>query len=112
MISTLILASITAILSAALTLGIGFAIVQRRWERERQVLEDRLEARLAKAGDELGAIIEERVRKGVLDAVARIPTAEVLSGTTRSAAQAGADLVGYGLSALLGRGGKKPSGDT
>lgn len=103
MIATLILASITAVLSAALTLGIGFVVFQRRWDRERQILEDRLEERLTLALDELGVVIEERVRKGVLDAIARIPSAEVLSGTTRTAAQAGADLVSYGLSALLGR---------
>ncbi|MDY7094938.1 MAG: hypothetical protein SX243_18345 [Acidobacteriota bacterium] len=99
MLTDIVLALSTAVLSSALTLTVAYLFFQRRWEEEQQKLEQRLE----EAIEELGIVIEDRVRRGVLDAIRQIPSAEVLSGTTRTVAQTGADLVGYGLSALLGR---------
>jgi hypothetical protein len=91
----------TALLSSAVTLWL-VALYFRRYllpqvERDFQQVIDR-------AIEEMGRTIEERVKKGVLDGVASIPSAEMLQSTTRAAAQTGVDLVGAGINALLGGG--------
>jgi hypothetical protein len=91
----------TALLSSAVTLWL-VAFYFRRYllpqvERDFQQVIDR-------AIEEMGRTIEERVKKGVLDGVASIPSAEMLQSTTRAAAQTGVDLVGAGINALLGGG--------
>jgi hypothetical protein len=90
----------TALASSLLTLWLVYVFFERhllpRLERAAQAQLDRAIAILAPT-------IEERVRKGVLDAVASIPSTEVLQNTTRAFTQTGVDLVGAGLDALLGR---------
>ena len=67
-------------------------------------LERDFQQKIDLAIDEMGRTVEERVKRGVLDGVAAIPSAEMLQSTTRAAAQTGVDLVGAGLNALLGGG--------
>jgi hypothetical protein len=91
----------TALLSSAVTLWL-VALYFRRYllpqvERDFQQVIDR-------AIEEMGRTVEERVKKGVLEGVASIPSAEMLQSTTRAAAQTGVDLVGAGINALLGGG--------
>lgn len=89
----------TALLSSVVTLWLVAVYFKRyllpQLERDFQALIDR-------AIEDLGRTVEERVKKGVLDGVASIPSAEMLQSTTRAAAQTGVDLVGAGLNALLG----------
>jgi len=89
----------TAVLSSLLTLALAAWIFEKRY---RPRLEEEIDQRVDAAVDELGRVIEERVRRGVLDAVAAIPSSEVIQTTTRAAARAGRGLVEGGLSALLG----------
>ncbi len=89
----------TALVSSVVTLWL-VAIYFKHYllpqlERDFQALVDRAIA-------DLGRTVEERVKKGVLDGVASIPSTEMLQSTTRAAAQTGVDLVGAGLNALLG----------
>lgn len=89
----------TALLSSVVTLWLVAVYFKRyllpQLERDFQALVDR-------AIEDLGRTVEERVKKGVLEGVAAIPSAEMLQSTTRAAAQTGVDLVGAGLNALLG----------
>ncbi len=91
----------TAILSSALTLWLVTLFFNRyllpRLERD-------IQAQLDRAIAELGQTVEERVKKGLLDGVAAIPSTEMLQNTTRAVTQTGVNLVGAGLSALLGGG--------
>ena len=107
----LILAS--ALLSSLLTLALGFYLFDRHYKPRllaeiddradayRQQFEELLDAEV----ETVGETIERRVRQGVLDAVASLPSSEVIQGTTQSAVKTGVDLVEAGLSAFLG---KKP----
>lgn len=108
----LILAS--ASLSSLLTLALGFYFFDRHYKK-RLLLEinQRAESyrqRFQKVVDgeveKLGDTLETRVRQGVLDAVASLPSTEVIQGTTQSVVQTGVDLVEAGLSTFLGK--KKP----
>ena len=108
----IILAS--AVLASCLTLALGFYFFDRHYkqrlmdeidaradahrERFKQVLDDEVE--------HVGQTIETRVRQGVLDAVASLPSSEVVQGTTQNVVQTGVDLVEAGLSTFLG---KKPT---
>lgn len=89
----------TALLASAFTLAMIAFYLERfflpRLERDFQTQIDR-------AIEDLGRTVEERVKKGLLDGVASIPSTEVLQNTTRAVTQTGVDLVGAGLSALLG----------
>ena len=58
---------------------------------------------------EVGPVIEERVKKGVKDGVASIPSREVLRETTRTMAKTGVDIVGDTLKPFLGRRGPNRS---
>lgn len=90
----------TAVLSSLVTLWLVHWAFDRiflpRLERD-------VQRQLDRALEVLAPLIEERVRKGVLDAVAAIPSTEVLQNTTRAVTQTGVDLVGAGLNVLLGR---------
>lgn len=90
---------LTALLSSLLTLGLAAHLFEHRYRKK---LEAEIDARLAAAIAELGAVIEERVRRGVLDAVAAIPSSEVIESTTRAAARTGMGLMEEGLNVLLG----------
>ena len=105
----LILAS--ASLASLLTLALGFYLFDRfykprllaeiddRVEAYREQFQDVLDAEVERVGE----TIERRVRRGVLDAVASLPSSEVIQGTTQSAVKTGVDLVEAGLSAFLGK---------
>lgn len=91
----------TALVSSAVTLWL-VALYFRRYllpqvERDFQQTIDR-------AIVEMGRTVEERVKKGILEGVAAIPSTEMLQSTTRAVTQTGVDLVGAGLNALLGGG--------
>ena len=108
----MILAS--ALIASMLTLALGFYLFDRHYKRRlmneidaradahRQRLREMLDDEVDKAG----RTIETRVRQGVLDAVAALPSSEVIQGTTQNVVQTGVDLVEAGLSTLLG---KKPN---
>ncbi len=102
MLIELLTIALTALLSSLLTLGLAQRLFERSYKKQ-------LEERLTALVSELGSVIEERVRRGVLDAVAEIPSAEVLGKATRTAARAGTSLLEGGLSALLS-GGRDPRG--
>ena len=86
---------ITALLSSIFTVVLAWYVYKRYLARS---VEAQLDARL----EELGELIESRVRKGVLDAVASIPSTEVLRGATDTVAKTGATLIQEGLNTLLG----------
>lgn len=92
---------VTALLSSVFTLAL-VAIFFNRYLLPR--LERDFQAQIDRAIEELGRTVEERVKKGVLDGVAAIPSAEMLQNTTRAVTQTGVDLVGAGINALLGGG--------
>ena len=104
MIADLVLAVVTAVLSSACTLAAAWWFWERRLRR-------RLEERLETVREELGATIQQRVRQGILDGIAAIPTAEMLRGTQKSLADAAAELVRGGLSSLLGSSPRRPPRD-
>ena len=102
-----------AVLSSALTLGIAYAFFERHYKlRLQRELDEQVDEYLRRFRvlldeevekvEEVGKSIETRVRKGVLDAVAALPSSEVLHGTAQSAVQTGVDLVETGLQAFLG----------
>ena len=90
---------ITILLTSLLTSVLTLMLARRQFEKQ---YKDVLDEKLRQVFDELGDIVEERVRKGVLDAVASIPSTEVLQSATRTVTRTGVDLVEGGLSALLG----------
>ncbi len=104
----LILAS--ALLSSLLTLALGFYFFDRHYKKRLLVEIDgradayrqRFQEVLDDEVEKIGNTIETRVRQGVLDAVASLPSSEVIRGTTQSVVQTGVDLVESGLSTFLG----------
>jgi len=99
-----------AVLSSALTLGLAYVFFEKRYkQRLQREIDERVEEYLAsfqavldEEVEKVGSTIEARVRKGVLDAVAALPSSEVIQGTTQSAVQTGVDLMEAGLQAFLG----------
>jgi len=88
---------LTAFLSSMLTLGLGYWLFERYLKN--QILEH-VDRHVDEAIEDLGREVETRVKQGVIDGIAAIPSSEVIVGATRSAARSGADLV----STLLGGG--------
>ncbi len=80
----------SAVLASVCTLGLAGYLFDRRYKK-------RLEAEL----DERVEAYRKRFQ-AVLDAVASLPSSEVLRETTRSAAKTGLDLMEAGLGTLLG----------
>ena len=102
-----------AVLSSALTLGLAYAFFEKHYKlRLQRELDEQVEDYLQRFRalldeevekvEKVGMTIETRVRKGVLDAVAALPSSEVIQGTAQSAVQTGVDLVETGLQAFLG----------
>ena len=99
-----------AMLSSALTLGVAYYFFERHYKQrlEKELdekvgeVQQRFQEVLDAEVEKVGTVIETKVRKGVLDAVASIPSSEVIQGTTQSAVQTGVDLVEAGLEAFLG----------
>ena len=102
MIENLVLVLLTAVLSCALTLGSAWLFYRRK-------LQPDLERKIEETMGELAQRVGEKVRQGVLDGVASIPSTEVLRGTQRSVVKTAADLIEDGLSALLGKS-RRPDG--
>ncbi len=102
----------TALLSALLTAALFGALV--RWwllPRLRAQVDDeverataRMRAELDEATVRLGDEVEKRVRQGIVDGVAAIPSSEVVQGATRTVARTGAEILGAGLDTIFGRG--------
>ncbi len=102
-----------AVVSSILTLVLAYRFFDRHYktrlmkeideraDTHRRRFQDMLDEEIEKAGD----TVETRVRQGVLDAVASLPSSEVIQGTTQSVVQTGVDFVEAGLSTFLG---KKP----
>lgn len=94
---TLLQIVLTALLSSLLTLGIGYWVFERRLK---QRLWDEIDHCVEDAVAQIGREVEERVKQGVIDGVASLPSTEVIAGAGRTAAKSGVDLV----STLLGMG--------
>ena len=84
----------TAVLSSLLTLALAYWYFDRRLKR-------RLDQRLTELQEEFGSVIQERVRRGVLEGVASIPSTEVLKDTGQTLSGAAGDLVRNSLGTLL-----------
>jgi hypothetical protein len=88
----------TAVLTSLLTVW----LVRRAFERRiRPELERDLAHRLETAKTDLGDLLRERVRQGVLDAVKSLPAPNLIRETQRSVVRTATDLVEGGLSSLL-----------
>ena len=85
----------TALLSSILTLALAYWLIERHLRR-------RFERRLAVLREELGAEVQERVRRGIVEGVASLPSAEVLKGTGQTLTATAGGLVKSGLDTLLG----------
>ncbi len=70
---------------------------ERHWRREVDDLEQRAERQIEALGHE----VEERVKRGVVEGVAALPSAETLRSTRSAAVRAAGEIVGEGLSGLL-----------
>ena len=108
LLEQLIWAAVTAGLSCALTLTIGYAGF-RLWLQPK--LEREMKAKLEAEGKALAAHIGERVqdgvRKGVVEGVGKLSSPEGLATAGRGVLETGSDLVGKGVGALLGGGTKR-----
>lgn len=83
-----------SLLSSLITLGLGYWLFQTRLkDRLLAEVEQHLDQQLERAVDEIGQEVEIRVKEGVVQAVASLPSTEVLAGAGRTAAKSGADLV-------------------
>ncbi len=104
----LILAS--AALSSLTTLALGYYLFESRYkprlmaevDQRAEAYRRRFQEVLDAEAEKLGETLETRVRQGVLDAVASLPSSEVIQGTTQTVVQTGVDLVEAGLSTFLG----------
>lgn len=112
----ILLTVLGAVLSSALTLGVAYVFFEKRYKlRLQREVDERVadyqesfRGVLDEEVDKVGEVIEARVRKGVLDAVAALPSSQVIQETTQSAVQTGVDLVEAGLKTFLGGPSRKP----
>ena len=114
-IQVAVTAALSGLVASLLTLGLTWAVLRRaaarRFAAEKAKLEAELDAKIDDALRRLGEIMEERVRRGVVDGVSSLPSAEVVRSTSRAVARTGAELVEHGLSALLRRRPDDPAGE-
>lgn len=103
--TTLITIIITSVLSAVLTLAIGYYVFKKHIEEDFRAA---LDKKLAEVGVALEERVKEGVRQGVLEGVAQIPSAEVIKDATDSVLKTGQTIVEGGLNSLLGTPGKRP----
>ncbi|MCG8462570.1 MAG: hypothetical protein MI919_40310 [Holophagales bacterium] len=80
-----------ALLSSLITLALAYGIFVRVL---RPRLEEHVDRQVQTAIEDLGKEVEARVKRGVVDGVASLPSTEVLAGATRTAARSGVDLMG------------------
>lgn len=90
----------TAVLSAVFS---SVLTVWLAWFFFRRYLRVQLERRLQDYHEDMGRIVENRVRKAVAESLNDANSAEVLRDKTWQVARTGADIVNDGISALLGR---------
>lgn len=101
--TTLMTIVFTALLSALLTWGAAWLVFTRFiWPQLEKDLDREIDIKVQQIGDALEARVREGVRKGVLDGVAQIPSAEVLRGTTENMVRTGQTIVEQGLNSILG----------
>ncbi len=91
----LLYVALTAILSSVFTLGAAYLFYVR-------IARPRLRSAWEAQQDDLGDLIQERVRAGVLDALQSVAKGDPLVTATRSVTRTGASLVEGGLNALFG----------
>ena len=96
MLASLLVIVLTALLSSALTVLLGWTLLRRVWRRE-------LEQRLRELHDDIGRTVEIRAKRAVSEALAENNAADALRDATWKAARSGSDLLSDGLSAILGR---------
>ena len=108
--SQVLVIAASALLSSGLTLTLAFLLFDRSYKRRLQrEIDERLAAfvrdlqraidqEVVKAGD----LIETRVRQGMLEAIANIPSPQVIQKTTDTVVKTGVDLVEAGLNTFLG----------
>jgi len=95
---------ITAILSGLFTcLLVSYWIQVKLWPRLIEQIDEEFRVRLQEASDVLGDRVERSVRKGVVEGVTSLASREVLTGTTRTIARSGAEIVEESLGWILGR---------
>ncbi len=102
----LIAVFVAVVVACALMMGVAWWLLGRRIRLLRVEIEREMDRATSEAttriGDEVEARVRRGVRDGIRDGVTSLPSREVLEGTTRAAAKAGADLIGEGLGTLLG----------
>ncbi len=96
----IVVAVISALLSSLVTLSIGL-LFYRRYVRPS------LERRLQDLHQDIGRLVETRVRKAMAEALHDLSPTDVLRDRTWQVARSGADIVNEGLNALLGRAKKR-----
>jgi hypothetical protein len=102
--SLLLIIGGTAVASSLLTLAIVAGYYEHRVKPR---LERELAERMREAEEKLGTLIRDKVRQGVLDAVASIPSTGTLKEAQKTVLRTAADLVEGGLAALWGEGPKR-----
>lgn len=93
----------SAVLSSLLTLILAKRLFTKVIEPR---IERRLRGEMEDGLEELGKVVEDRVKRGVLDAVATLPSTEFLRTGSATVVKTASGLVEGGLSSLLG-GGKR-----
>jgi len=86
---------VTAALSSVCTL-----LLARRAFRRRYL--PRIQQEVDRTLERLGDVVEERVRKGVVDGLTSLPSPELVRRTREAVTDAAGELVRGGLSSLLG----------
>lgn len=102
----------TAVLSSLLTATFAALVIawwlRRHYQREEarlaELVQERVRAGVAQAGEELLPEFRAEVTAGFIDAVKRLPQAGVMGEAARNMARSGADLLGAGLEGFSGRG--------
>jgi hypothetical protein len=93
-----------AISSAVVTLFVAYSVFTRvLLPQVREQVDKEFDEKLNIAVDLLSEEVRKSVKQGVLQAVAEIPSAEVLRETTQTIAKTGIDIMGVGLDVMRGR---------
>ena len=80
----------TAVLSSMITLGVGFVLLRTSFD-------NKLHESIERFKQEVGAEVEFRVKKGVVEGIKSLPSKDVLKDTTMSLAKTSLDIFGDGL---------------
>jgi len=94
--------AVTAVVTSLLTVGLALLVFRRMAGKIEARLEQRLHDKLAATAEEVGEVIEVRLRSVVRDAVKDFKSASMASAATRTVAASGAELVQEGLRILMG----------